>query len=49
MRRGALCRLLWYRCPDCQDVGFAMKPASDAVNSVVETTVGEIRTVAVKV
>jgi hypothetical protein len=47
MRRGTLYCLLWYRCPECQDVGFATRPVADAPLPV-DPESEETRTVAAR-
>ena len=35
-RRETLYRTFWFRCPDCQDVGFSMKPSHELSDVEVE-------------
>jgi hypothetical protein len=35
MRREMLVQLLWYRCPDCQDVGFSTRPMAAGSDSEI--------------
>jgi hypothetical protein len=45
MRRETLYRMLWYRCPACQDVGFSQRPADDHAESLSDDIVLPVRSV----
>jgi hypothetical protein len=47
-RRETLYRTLWYRCPDCQDVGFSMKPSYETPDIEVEQPLNGTHTLATR-
>ena len=46
-RRETLYRMLWYRCPQCQDVGFSQRPASELDEQSTGESLAVIRSVEV--
>lgn len=39
LRRETLYRMMWYRCSDCQDVGFSRRPAHEVADTEHEANV----------